>query len=91
MKRLVLIIIVLGGIGGGVWYMLDHIETNRAAATADTALILPPVKVDDRVQAEAKVVPVQHASLSLAVGGIVEELLVGEGQAVAGGQLLLRV
>ena len=43
------------------------------------------------VIAEAAVVPVRHAALSLSASGIVAEILVGEGEAVAEGQVILRL
>lgn len=43
------------------------------------------------VVADARVVPVQEASLSLATGGIVKELLVQENEQVEAGQVLLRL
>ena len=43
------------------------------------------------VIAEAAVVPVRHAALSLSASGIVAEILVGEGDAVAEGQVILRL
>ena len=43
------------------------------------------------VVAEAKVVPVQYASLSLPTGGIVSQVLVSEGDDVEVGQVLVRL
>ncbi|MCU0492329.1 MAG: HlyD family efflux transporter periplasmic adaptor subunit [Chloroflexaceae bacterium] len=40
---------------------------------------------------QARVVPVQHAALSLPMSGVVAEVLVSEGQAVQAGQPLLRL
>lgn len=50
---------------------------------------LPPT--GGSLEAEARVVPVQSAALSLPVGGIVAELPVAEGDKVEAGQLLLRL
>jgi HlyD family secretion protein len=44
---------------------------------------------DERLVAEGKVVPLQHALLSLPTGGIVTTIRVAEGDPVAAGQLLL--
>ncbi|MCL4859724.1 MAG: HlyD family efflux transporter periplasmic adaptor subunit [Caldilineaceae bacterium] len=43
------------------------------------------------VVADARVVPVQSAGLSLSTGGIVKEILVGEGEEVAEGDVILRL
>ncbi len=53
--------------------------------------VLPPVRETHQVMAEAKVVPIQYATLSLPAGGVVAETLVAEGEVVTAGQVLLRV
>ena len=50
-----------------------------------------PVKASDEISADAVVVPVTSATLSLPTGGIVAELLVAEGDQVEQGQPLLRL
>jgi multidrug efflux pump subunit AcrA (membrane-fusion protein) len=47
--------------------------------------------IDGSVVADARVVPVQEAGLSLPTNGIVEEILVSEGQRVEEGAVLLRL
>lgn len=59
------------------------------AATTPTAL--PVIAEDTQVVAEARVVPVQYAVLSLEQGGLVNEILVREGDAVQAGQVLARL
>ena len=44
-----------------------------------------------RVVADAKVVPVQSANLSMSAGGIVKQLTVQEGDTVAAGQVLIKL
>ena len=44
-----------------------------------------------RVVADAKVVPVQSANLSMSAGGIVKQLTVQEGDTVANGQVLIKL
>ncbi len=63
--------------------------TQPPAGSAPTPL--PPVKADNRVVADGRVVPVLSADLSLSTGGIVAEVFVSEGDQVAPGQLLLRL
>jgi multidrug resistance efflux pump len=61
------------------------------AAAATPTVVLPPVKSVDQVVAEAKVVPIQNAQLSLPTGGVVAEVLIKEGDEVQAGQTLLRL
>jgi HlyD family secretion protein len=44
-----------------------------------------------RIVADAKIVPVQSAELSMSAGGIVEQLTVQEGDRVASGQVLIKL
>ncbi len=52
---------------------------------------LPPVRADNRIIADGRVVPVRRADLSFPAGGIVGEVLVSEGDEVEAGQLLVRL
>jgi HlyD family secretion protein len=52
---------------------------------------MPAVKADTRVIADGHVVPIQSADLSFSTTGIVEEVLVAEGDKVEAGQLLARL
>jgi len=65
----------------------------RRAAADTTAQIAPtePVVAEEQLVAEARVVPVHGAALSLPGGGIVAEVLVAEGDQVQAGQALLRL
>lgn len=74
-------------------------STNRtqttAAAQASASTEGKPATVkhttNGRVQADAKVIPVQYADLSFTLGGVWEKLLVKEGDKVAVGQLLAQL
>ncbi len=61
------------------------LSQEREAVTATT------VPATLSIVADARLVPTQRADLSLAVGGIVAEVLVVEGEAVSAGQLLVRL
>jgi HlyD family secretion protein len=92
MKKWIVVVVGLSILVGGAWYALNSgLVQLSSAATPEAETVLPPVKVDDRVQAEAKIVPVRHASLSLSSGGILNDVFVAEGDSVDVGQLLLRV
>lgn len=56
-----------------------------------TATPLPPVTASQGVIADARVVPLQSAGLSIATSGIVAEVLVEEGEFVDAGQPLVRL
>jgi HlyD family secretion protein len=75
----------------------DAGNTEEAAAQGDTAAQgdavaqAPVPATGSRVVADAKVVPVQSADLSMSAGGIVQQLDVQEGDTVAAGQLLIKL
>ena len=54
-------------------------------------LAASPQATDERLVAEGKVVPLQHALLSLPEGGIVATVLVTEGDRVSAGQPLIQL
>ncbi len=87
---LVVLVLVVGCAIVAVSFASQGIAAQQAAANA-TPTALPAVKADTKVVAQAKVVPVKSASLSLATSGIVAEAPVAEGQHVEQGQLLLRL
>jgi HlyD family secretion protein len=79
-----------GLVGGTATPTIDGVF---ASAGAPGAVGLPAASgaLAGSVVADARVVPVQEANLSLATGGIVKELLVKEGELVERGQVLLRL
>jgi HlyD family secretion protein len=64
---------------------------SRAGVSPQASQGIAPVKADPHVLAEAKVVPLRQAALSMPTAGIVTQLLVQEGQQVRAGQLLLQL
>ncbi len=50
-----------------------------------------PVQADNRITAEAKVVPTRSAALSFEVGGTVAEVLAKEGDSITAGQVIARL
>jgi HlyD family secretion protein len=97
MKKLIIGVVVLAMLAGGLYFFwpLQSSVAGTLGVTADAGPGIseaePAVKADARVLAEAKVVPVREASLSVPTGGIVAEALVHEGDPVEAGQLLLRL
>ncbi|MEZ4674333.1 MAG: HlyD family efflux transporter periplasmic adaptor subunit [Caldilineaceae bacterium] len=99
MRRWILGLIVLLVViaGGGYFALQSGMVTPPGAAgdatvaPSDTATLPQTLIATTTVVADARLVPVQRAALNLAVGGIVAEVLVQEGDAVAAGQVLLRL
>jgi multidrug efflux pump subunit AcrA (membrane-fusion protein) len=93
MKKWIFGIIAIAVVAAGAYLVLGDGLPWAAASETDSATVgaLPVVEAAREVVAEAKVVPVQYATLSLPAGGIVGEVLVAEGDYVDAGQVLLRV
>jgi HlyD family secretion protein len=93
MKKWMVGLIVLAILAVGAFLALGRglPQSFASEATSEAEIILPPVKAASQVVAEARVVPVQYAALSLPDGGQVAEVLIAEGDRVEAGQLLLRV
>ncbi|MEZ4622700.1 MAG: biotin/lipoyl-binding protein [Caldilineaceae bacterium] len=100
MKRILGTIVVIAIIGAVAFFggralgliPVPGAETEAGAPGSDAAATpLPPITATQGVIADARVVPVQRAGLSAAVGGIVAELLVKEGDQVTAGQPILRI
>lgn len=102
MKRWLLIVIILIVLlGGGSYYAMQSgllsqptAETTPAVAEqqVDSSAPAPQaVGATPSIVADARLVPVQRADLSLPIGGIIAEVLVQEGEAVTAGQLLMRL
>jgi HlyD family secretion protein len=89
-RRSWLILVAILGIlliGGGL------VRRNQAASEAVTPsaeATLPPVRAGGAVVADARVVPLRSAALSLPAGGLVRELFVEDGDSVQAGARLLR-
>jgi multidrug resistance efflux pump len=94
MKK-VFIGIVVAAVLVGVGITLLGCELPRPPGAPDetepTVEVLPVVQENGDIVADAVVVPVREAQLSLPTGGITAELLVAEGDEVDAGQLLLRL
>lgn len=102
MKRWLLIVIILIVVlgGGGYYAMQSGLLPQLSAATttvatanqADSGAPAPQAeRAAPSIVADARLVPVRQAELSLSTGGVVAEVLVQEGEAVTAGQLLVRL
>lgn len=75
--------------GKAAAHALDEGEV--ATASVDDAVVVAQPQEDYQVVAEAVVLPVRYATLSMQASGVVAELAVEEGTVVEGGQLILRL
>lgn len=92
MRRWIIIIIVVLAVAAGAYFYLQSTGQLPTPGVAEaTATPLPPIETNPEIIVDAVVVPVRYADLSLSTGGIVAEVLVGEGEAVEAGQLLARL
>jgi len=92
---------LLALLGGGGYYAMQKGLLSRPTAESAAAPVAQAVATETpaaeaagakpSVVADAHLVPVQRADLSLATGGIVAEVMVQEGDVVTAGQLLLRL
>jgi len=82
---------VLTIVAGSVPLLRSGLAAAQEADGEDSPELAPAEPANYSVIAEAAVVPEHHATLSLSASGIVAEVLVGEGDAVEAGQLILRL
>lgn len=76
-------------LGGGYFAFVSGADTTAQQAVPTASL--PAVQAPDAIIAEAKVVPVRNAALSLPNGGVIAEVLAAEGEHVRAGQTLARL
>ena len=83
MKRMMLSVILIAGLAGLLAACGAQVEAPAAQPT--------PAKTEDKIIAEAQVVPAQRAALSFPIAGTIAEVLVKEGDSVASGQVIARL
>ena len=91
MKKALVGILVVAVLVAGGSFLLGCMPPGAPDQSAATAEEVPVVRDSGDVVADAVVVPVLDAQLSLPTGGIVDEVLVAEGDQVGAGQMLLRL
>jgi HlyD family secretion protein len=92
MRRWIIVLIIILVIAGGVGYYLYSQGQLQPPGTAEaTATPLPAIETPPQVIVDAVVVPARFAQLSMSASGIVNEVLVAEGDPVEAGQLLARL
>ena len=86
--------VAYGGYQLGFWQedFLTLTAAPRFEGEADNAAIEPVMAcAQQRIRAEARVVPVRSVELSMPIEGIVQEVFIQEGEQVKAGQLLLKL
>jgi HlyD family secretion protein len=93
MKKWIISIIVVAALAGLGFLALEGglLQATASEMAPKAATVLPAVKASNQIIAEAKVVPVRYAALSLPAGGVVAQVAVAEGERVKAGQVLVRV
>ena len=87
MKKIIIGVVVLALLTGGAYFAFGM----NAPVAQPAVAAAPPAAAAKAVVAEAKVVPLHSAALSLPIGGMVAEVLVGEGDQVMAGQVIARL
>jgi HlyD family secretion protein len=91
MKKVLVGIVVVALLVGVGSVLLGCTPPGAPAAPEAATEAVPVVRDSGDIVADAVVVPVRDAQLSLATGGIVAEVLVAEGDQVEAGQVLVRL
>src|SRR5689334_1147400 len=94
MRRLMIAIVVLVVLGGGGYLAVTASQGKPGNAPQPTTTPIgktTSINTGGEVVAEAEVLPIRFAELSLATTGIISQVLVAEGDSVKQGQALLRI
>jgi HlyD family secretion protein len=89
-KFMLAIVVVLMGVSGLLSACSGAQATPAAPAAAKgaTPTVLPAVKSDNAVMAEAKIVPIQNIDLSFSASGVVKQINYKEGDSVKSGDVI---
>ena len=92
MKKLIILIAIVVIAAVSTYILFGQNRNVLAGETAqETVPEIAPVKASSEVVADAIVIPIHSAALSLPASGTVTEVLVSEGENVVEGQILLRL
>ena len=91
MKKLILAGTIAAVVGTGVFAAVQSTQKGSTSSTAAAVMAAEEEQARSGVTVDARVVPTQHAELSLPVSGIAAEVLVAEGDLVQTGQVLVRL
>lgn len=92
------VLLLIAAVAVGVLNAMGIISLDQVGASppnspqaAELPQVDEPVISNNLIVVDARVVPVQNAALSMSTGGIVEEVLIQEGDTVAQGDVLIRL
>lgn len=87
-KWIIVIVLLVGAVGGGVWYFLKGSSTPVQAVQASTATVQKG-KIEVHVSGSGTLESVTNADITAEVSDTVDEVLVAAGDVVAAGQELV--
>lgn len=90
-KKEIVFLLIIAALLAGCSGSAQAAGSPEAAQTPEGSATLPPVRSNSSVMAEGRVVPAQEAQLSFSTGGVVDEVLVAEGEMVEAGQVIVRL
>ena len=88
-KKWIVVGVAVTLVGVGAWLGVHALSS--PPASAETEAVAVTVETNDAVIAEARVVPVQYADLSVTTAGVVDQVMIREGDTVEAGGVLLRL
>lgn len=92
MRRWIIILVIILVVAGGAgYYFLSQGQLQAPGIAGATPTPLPAIESNPQVIVDAVVVPARFAQLSMAASGIVDEVLVDEGDLVEAGQVIARL
>ncbi len=89
MRRLAVILVAAAAVIGSILIIVGGIPGGGPGPTPDPTQ--PPVPPSSEIVVDGRAIPVRSAELGVAVPGVIAEVLVAEGDAVAAGEALVRL
>jgi len=86
MKRILVLVLVLGVLGGGGWALKN--KFSKPARPDAVAVKAAEAPIEQTVEATGSVAPYHRVEIKAAIGGRIEKLLVQEGDIVKAGQII---
>ncbi len=91
MKRWFVVVVIFSLLGSTLYFAFGRDAASVPGPSVEASDVVPPVRAGNLVVAEARVIPLRSAELSLPVAGRVAEVAVVEGEQVTAGQVLMRL
>jgi len=92
MRRLLVILLIIGVVGGASWFGYQQFGGTRAAASPDYEVVsLTRGDITSIVSASGAVLPERKTNLTLQTGGTITKVSVQAGDRVSSGQVLVQL